>query len=297
MANSGARALRSGGSDVVGLLLPNIRNEFYAEIAQSLADDCARRQRQLILALSSDDRDREMELVHSLLGAQPSGLVVTLTANPRRETINYLRQVYCVQFLRFQRALKHPIVTVEDGGGAGAAVSHLLKLGHRRIGLVGLSAALSTGAARLEKYRQAFADADVSTDEDLIRLGPGTEAFGYEATRSLFGLSDPPTALYLSAAPMVPGGIRLLNEQRIAIPDDVSVVVAGTAPWYELWPNGLTSVSLPQTELAQIASALILAQPAGGLQGSPPVIKLDHRLVVRGSTRAPALRSPRVSRD
>ncbi len=256
VANSSARMLRQGQSSVIGLLLPDMTNEFYAAIAQRVADDCSAQNRQLVLSISAGDSERELSLVRALLEARPSCVIAALTEKPKPETIAYLRNAYCVQIMYPHDELDGPVVTVEDSSGARIAIEHLVKLGHERIGFVGPSAEFALGEARLRGLRQAMRAAGLSVEEHYTRLGPSDAAFGYEATQALLALRCPPTAIYLSTAPLSLGGAFALNARQAKVPGDVSVVVAGGADWHAIWPGGLTSVTLPITELADTASNL-----------------------------------------
>lgn len=287
VANSSARMLRRGHGQVVGLLLPDINNEFYAAVAKRLADACSERGQQLLLSISASDAEREHQLVRALLEARPSGLIVSLTGSPQPETLRCLRSAFCVQFMYVHPEIEGPAVTVEDSGGARLAVEHLLKLQHRRIAFVGATPTLSLGEARLRGLNQALRAARVKLDDDLVRLGPSTATFGFEAVESLMAARNPPTAIYLSTAPISLGGMRSLGGRKVRIPTDLSVVVAGSTSWYDAWPGGLTSITLPVDELAGIASDLVLHQPTKASAKSPAVVKLSFRLIERGSTASP----------
>lgn len=286
VANAGARTLRSGRSGIIGLVLPDIRNEFFAAVAQGLADDCIHQKRQMVLALSSDDPGVEAEVVRSLLESQVEGIVIALSAKPHRETLSLLNQVYCVQFLRHHRALSQPVVTVDAAEGSRMATEHLLSLGHRKIGFVGLPSTTMAGAERLAGFREAFRQAGVVHDADLVCIEAAGADAGYSQVAAFLRLPQPPTAIYLSAASFAPGGILALNEAGVRIPDDLSLVVTGSSPWYETWPGGLTSISLPLEEFAHAASAMILKRRHEGPRSVQPFVKLNYQLVVRGSTRA-----------
>lgn len=287
VANSSARMLRRGRGDVVGLLLPDITNEFYAAVAGKLADDSSELGQQLLLSISADDADRELALVRALMEARPTGLIVTLTDSPRPETLAFLRGVRCVQFLRVHPEIEGPVVTVEDSGGARKAIEHLLELGHRRIGFVGPPATTSLGAARLRGLRQALEAAGASLDPALIRLGPSTAAFGFQAVEALMEGADAPTAIYLSTAPLSLGGMRSLSARQVRLPEDLSVIVAGIAAWYDIWPGGLTCVTLPMTDLAETASAFALRPSKAPREEAFPFVQLAFQLIERGSTAPP----------
>lgn len=282
--NSSAQMLRAGRSNIVGLLVPDITNEFYAAVAQRLADDCSEHNRKLLLSISAGDPDRELALVRALMEARPTDLIVALTTTPRPETLAFLRGTHCVQFMEVNPTLEGPSVTVEDSSGARLAMEHLLKLGHRRVGFVGPDPSLPIGDARMRGVKRALAAAGHQLDEELIQQGPSTPEFGYDAVRALLKLPEPPTAIYLSSAPLSLGGMRALSAGAVRIPEEVSVIVAGGTGWYDAWPGGLTSISLPAASLADAASTLLI-DPAK--EAVPLHIKLSFQLVERGSTAPP----------
>lgn len=287
VANSGARMLKRGHGNVVGLLLPDTTNEFYAAIAQKLATDCAIRGYQLVLSITGGDPDREHVLVRTLLEARPSSLIVSLTAAPHPETVALLRGTRCIQFLYVHPEIVGPVVSVEDSGGARLAMEHLLGLGHRRIGFIGPSPATELGAARVRGVTQALQARTLKLADELVRLGPSTAEFGFEAVEDLLRMPKPPTAIYMSTASTSLGGMKALGASKIRVPGEMSVVVAGNSPWYDAWPGGLTSISLPMTELADAVSTLVLQRSARKSAAKPfPSIKLSFQLCARGSTAA-----------
>jgi LacI family transcriptional regulator len=293
VANSSARMLRRGHTDVIGLLLPDLTNEFYGAVATRVADDCSHQGRQMVLSISAGDPDRELALVRALLESRPSGLIVALSPQARAETIELLRGTSCVQFLVVHPRLGGPSVTVEDSGGARQAIEHLVKLGHRRIGFVGPSPTLHIGEARLRGVQQALKQQALKLDDRLVQLGPSTAEFGHASVSALLDLPQPPTALYLSTAQLSHGGLRAIAERRLQAPRDLSVVVAGNAPWYEFWPGGgLTSITLPMAELADAASALVMRKSARRGAAAGAAVQLAFDLFVRGST-GPAKKSGR----
>lgn len=280
VANSSARMLRVGSGNVVGVLLPDMTNEFYAAVAQRLADDSSARNQRLLLSISGGDPERELALVRALIEARPIGLVVALTEAPRAETLEYLRGVYCVQFMNVVSGLQGPSVSVTDSGGATLAMRHLLDLGHRRIGFVGPLPSERIGEARLRGINVALNAAGHELDSDLVRLGPSTADFGASAVEALLAMREPPTAIYLSSAPLSLGGMRMLGDRGVAIPGDMSVVVAGSASWYAVWPGGLTSITLPMSDLADAASTMLTNPEAMEQEHT----QLSFQLLQRGST-------------
>jgi LacI family transcriptional regulator len=247
VAHSAARAMRSGHSSLVGLIIPDIENEFYGTLAKALAEVCAAADLQLVLAITEDDPASEEKHVRALSEARAAGLVITASPRPTRETLNLLGRSACVQLIRRVSGLAAPWFGINEDDALFAGTSHLTALGHRKIGYLGVSASLSTGRSRLAGYQRALRQADLAEDEALVFLGAPRAEFGAAAFEAMWRSSDRPTAIVAAGARLTVGMLQAVARLGVAIPGDVSVVGYGEAPW---WNDGLTTIALPVREIA-----------------------------------------------
>ena len=290
VANVAARIMRGGSSKLVGLVLPDIRNDFYATIAQALSGCCDREGYRLALSVTDDDRDAEARHVKELVGARVAGIIVVPTANPRRETLTMLRGVPRVQLLRNLPALASDCFGIDDEACIQAGTRHLLELGHRRVAYIGADATLPTGAARLRGFRAAFRDAAVDSAASIEELGPGTVAFGVQATERLLDAGAPPTALITGSVQVTLGVLEVLHGRNVAVPGRLSLVGFGDPPWFKWWGNGLTTLHMPIQELATSCGLWFLNKLRNPQDSERPHVSITPAsLVVRGST-APLVR-------
>lgn len=286
IANSGARLLRTGHSPVIGLLVPDITNEFYSSVARILAEECSDSGRPLVLSVSEDDPQRELALIQALIGARPAALVVTLTANPKKETILKLRGTPVIQFLRSDPRVHGHSMTINDVLGGRLAGEHLADLGHTEIGFIGVPETLSTGAARLRGFRSGLADRGVVFLSELLRLcSPNADAGG-RAFAELMALKKPPTAIFIASPQLALGVARVAQEQKLRVPADVSLVAYGNSSWFNFFAGGLTAVSLPVQELATAASSILFHDLKRGTTDgvAPTAAALAPALIKRAST-------------
>lgn len=279
-----ARALRLKRSHVVGTLIPDISNPFFAVLFRGIEDALARRDFSVILANSDDDPAREQRGLDMLRGRQVDGLILA-TARRRDPAIAALAAAGFPYVLvnRHTDPLGPDAVVPDDYQGAVAAVDHLVELGHRRIGHIAGSVEISTGYKRRAGYADALLRHGLPVDRSLIVTGSYREAGGYEAMRALLALAQPPTAVFAVNDLAAVGALRAIREAGLRAPRDCSVVgfndlemAAQTAP-------PLTSLRVPLRAMGLAAAERLLALLAGEDPG-PEGVVLPVELVRREST-------------
>lgn len=247
--NSAARIMRGGSSKLVGLMLPDIRNDFYATIAEALSKCCDDQGYQLALSLA-DNPESEARHLKELASAHVAGIVLVPTASPKRETRALLRRFPYVQLLRRISSWQSPWFGIDDEECLRAGTAHLLELGHRRIAYLGGALELTTGEARLSGFRKAFLEAGLSPRNAIEALGPPTVEFGGAAIEKIIREPKPPTALIMGSVQITQSVLEVLHRLRISVPEEISVVGFGDAPGFEWWGPGLTTMRMPVQELA-----------------------------------------------
>lgn len=259
--NAAARAMRGDGTGIAGLLLPNIRNEFYARFANTMAQACEARGLQLIIHLTDDlpdvearalDRLREVEARAVVMVPSPGGDEPAPPRSGAPGIIHLIRQTA-------DKADGVPAILVEDGGAIRDAVVHLFGQGYRSIGYIGGPAELSSGGSRLAAFRRGLADAGLSEQPGTILTGPP----GFEMGREL--------ALELLAgggvSAIVCGGFEISNGALSALMDtaeadrrSVGFVGYGDPSFYAWIDGGISTVQVPVDELAEHAVEMIFKQ-------------------------------------
>lgn len=250
VGNMPARIMRGGSSNLVGLILPDVRNDFYASIAQALTETCGQDGRQIILSITNDDREAEARSVREFASGRVAGVIAVPSPNPKRETIAMLKTMPCVQLLRKVLALGDDWFGIDDENALHEATSHLIRLGHRRIAYVGGQESLSTGASRLRGVRSALRAAAIGSGEAPEYLGPTTAAFGEVAVGRL-GQSGGVTAIVSGSVHISLGIIAALERSSTVVPGDISLIGFGDPEWFSWWRGGVTTIRPPTKELAQ----------------------------------------------
>jgi len=286
VAHSAARAMRTGHSSLVGLIVPDVRNDFYGSAAMALAKCCEEQGFQLVLAATQDDPESELRQVRGLIEARAAGVVIAPSPSPNRETLALLARATTVELIRETKGGGNAWFGIDDRRGIEAAAGHLLALGHRRIAYVGGHEGLSTGRERLAGFRAAFGAAGMTVADDLLCLGAPDAPFAEASVADLWSRRGRPTALVAAGAELTVGALEAIGRLGIKVPYDLSVVGFGDAPWFRWWGPGLTTMALPTYELAYACGGFLLRQiQRKGAAGSPPVRAMHSpTLTIRGST-------------
>ena len=176
-------------------------------------------------------------------------------------------------------------VTLEDEEAAHAITSHLVALGHRRIGFIAGNLDQSVSVRRRMGYERAIAQAGLEIDPDLIQQGDFTYRSGMIAAERLLSLDNPPSAIFASNDDMAAGVLSVAHRRHLEVPDDLSVCgYDDTAMATSVWPE-LTTIRQPIADMAREATALLSkAKRSKGAMAAPQHRQLPYELVERGST-------------
>jgi LacI family transcriptional regulator len=282
--NNVARALASGSTRTIGLIVGDIENPFFATAARGLSDVIEDEGYTLLLANSDEDLERERQAIDVFRTQLVDGLVVAPVSGNDGTHLRVLQldRRPLVLMDRAIRGLQVDAVMVDNAGGARTAVQHLLSFGHDRIGVVSDADEISSTAERLRGYRRALRDAGIAPDPSMVSVGPSTRAGGYAAARALLERDDRPRALFTLNNFMTAGAVRAIRDLALRIPDDVALVAFDELEWTTLVDPPITVVAQPVAELGRAVGARLLAR----LRGDDSVARrtrLPTELIVRSS--------------
>ncbi len=286
LPNASARIMRNARSTLIGLMIPDIQNDFYATAAKIIANTLAARNFQLVLSVTEDDPDRELRELRALRGAQAAGVIIVPSPVPNPDTLDLLSDFTSLQLLRKVASPEMPTVLMDDRAGTRAATRHLINYGHRKIGYIGGNLDMSTGRERLAGFEDTMAQQGLSSSH--IALGLPRPDFARQIVTSWMTQLDCPTALVLGSSELTLGALKGLRAAGRRWPHDVSIVGHGDPAWFELADGGITTISLPVSELALAAANMMLdalAEPGRPhTQSERDVSTFSPSLTVRGST-------------
>jgi DNA-binding LacI/PurR family transcriptional regulator len=284
--NGSAQSMRTPHGPVLGLVVPDIQNDFYASIAKIVADAAATHGFHLALSITEDDPDREMGDLRALVVSRAAGIIVTPTSMPRAETLSMLRGINAAQLVRHHPEIAKDAVLIDDFQGIAAATRHLVAYGHRQIGYIGTRLDISCGQDRYDGFRAVMLEHGL--DPSHAALCDPRPEYAQHAVSGL--LADRKvTALVIGSSSLTMGALEALRVLSLRWPDDISIVGYGDPVWFKLIGNGLTTVQLPIQQMGRYATSLLLSRIEQANASAPrslaQPVRFSPSLVMRGSTR------------
>jgi LacI family transcriptional regulator len=279
--NALAHSLATSTTTILGMVMSATWNPFFAPLFSAMEEAARLDGYTVLLADSHDDLDLEASQVRIMLDHQVAGLVLAPAAAAPAAILDLLhaRKVPTTLVDRFADD-RFNQVGAENVEATAGLVSHLIELGHTRIGFIAGSPGLSTSAERLAGYRLSLKRAGLRFDARLVRDGGSRAGTAHAAALDLLAMRKPPTAIVSGNNSMTLGALRALREAPVQIPGDVAFVAYDDVEWGELIQPGLTAIRQPIAEIGRRAVAMLLGQirdPGGPVRHQRLEPVLAHR--------------------
>lgn len=256
--NQAASQLRSNRSNAIGLVIPDITNPFYPEVARGVDDAARRAQYNVFLCNKDRSIKKEEDAIEALLSKNVDGI---LLFKPRisQKRIDAVAEQCALVLLDTNPALVTcDTVNVEDYQGMERAVREVAARGHRRIAFIsGLQDSFSS-ARRLEAYQETLRQVGLPDVPEYVCQGDFTARSGHESIKTLMALPQPPTAVMTANDMMALGAISGAYELGIRVPQELSVVGYDDVQNVQWSFPRLTTIWHPKYEMGESAVRLLI---------------------------------------
>ena len=282
--SSAAKAIRGLKTGTIGLLLPNILNEFYAHFANTLASLCEGSRQNLVIHLTDDDPQKEYQAILRLREIHADA-VIMVPANRLESSAPPtlpLKGMAILQLIR-QREETEPLTSslqIEDSDALAAAVDHLVAQGHKHIAYIGPSRHTSSGKARYEAFMTALRINNLDIVEDLVIASGASYQHGFDAASSLVAPGGKAGAIVCGGFEISRGALEAIMQSDLSMPEDIGFVGYGDPSVYTWLQGGVTTIQVPVDELAR-ATYRALEETA---PGSNSRISQSASLIIRHTT-------------
>lgn len=285
--NGVARSLRQQHTAMIGLLVPDNSNPFFAEVAKGVEDAGFNAGYSVIVCNSNGLLNRELRHLAVLTARRVDGIIYFGSAADAEHVRPLLNSG--MPMVVFNREINHPgadTFRVDDYRIGYIATRYLTELGHTQIACVGPAAPEHPSARRVDGYKQALAERALTWDEELVPWGDNHIGGGREATRRILASGRPFSAVVATNDLMAMGVTVALREEGRRVPEEVSVIGVDDIALASYWVPPLTTVALPKSEAGRQAVDFLIERITHMYVGEARHISLKCRLVVRSSCAA-----------
>lgn len=284
--NAVARGLASKKTTTVGVIIPDISNIFYAELARGIEDVATMYRYNIILSNSDQREEKELQLLDNMYGKQVDGIVM-MSDKVSEELLNKMSHspVPIVLAGSIDETKKVSSVNIDYLQAAYEAVKRFIDNGHKRIAYVsGPFTSTINKNYKFEGYKKALEEAGIEVDENLVIASEDSYDSGLEDFTTLSNLQDPPTAFFAGSDELAIGIIHGVQDLGKKVPDDYEVISFENSKLARMVRPQLTSVVLPLYDIGAVSMRL-LTKYMNKEQVNEANVILPHRIEDRNSTK------------
>jgi len=284
--NHFARGLRLKKTATLGMVIPDISNPFFADIARHISVEARKLGYSVILCDSEENTVIEQKSLGILQNRMVEGLIIS----PVGRTGDHLDELHkdglpIVVVDRHFPDIDLPCVTSDNFQGAYDGIKHLLDHGHRVIGFIQGIPDSGTNVARLQGYKAALKESGIPFRDDLVVGDDFGETSGYVATRKLLNMETRPTSIFSAGNLITFGALHAFAEEGVSVPEDISLVSFDDEIYSPYLSTPMTTIAQQTDEMGRVAVELLFDQIERHRKYPAEPILLSTQLIPRNSVR------------
>ncbi len=253
-----ARSLKKGRTRAIGVVVPDITNAFYPEVVRGVEEAALAHGYAVFLCDSQEDATRENDHLLALFSRRVDGVLLACCSDSNSYETLLRLHLPCIFVDRLPASKGEGSVCTDNIQAGYQAARHLLDLGHRQIAMIVGLMSLSPHRDRLEGFRKAMQEANLPIRDEYLILGGVQIENGFDATRQLLSLEARPSAVMVSNNKLLLGLMQALDEEKIKIPGQMSVLGFDDYAWNKYLSPSITAIAQPTFEMGRQAFGLLL---------------------------------------
>jgi LacI family transcriptional regulator len=285
--NAIARGLVKNQTHTLGLVIPDITNPFFPEVARGIEDAAQEAGFSLFLCNTNWEEDKEARYLSLLQEKRVDGVIIAPIADQERVLEQALSpRLPLVYVSRAPRETRRSFVVIDNVRGGFLATEHLIRQGYQSIGFIGALGSSLSIDERLEGYKSAFAKYGLRVEERVVLFGNFKRETGYNLIRRLIAEGEPPRAVFAENDLLALGVMQGAREAGLSVPGDLAVIGFDDIPFASFPEVQLSTIAQPKYAMGKTAVELLIAaieqekQPGAAVQQ----IFLEPKLIVRRSS-------------
>lgn len=283
--NSFAQQLKKGSSNTIGLVVPRINRVFFSNVINGVEIIAKQNGFNVIICQSNENLQEETDSIQTLLNNNVAGIIISLSRESKDESSFKDILHKKVPFVMFDRTLKkaHSNQVINNNFiGAYEVTIHLIEQGYKNIAHLTGPLYVNVYAERLNGYKQALTENNISYNDNLVVEDALTKQKGYAATEKLVKDNIKFDAIFATGDYAALGAMTCLQENNIKIPQEVGVAGFANEPFTEL--IGLTTVEQFSTEIGKSAATLLFEDILEKSLSRDKNMEINPQLIIRKST-------------
>lgn len=283
-----ARSLQAKGSNQIGIIVPEIKHDFFAKAISGIEDVAYQEGYTVIVSQSNEEAEREKTNAEALFKFRAAGLIVSLSQTTRDISVfkNLIKKgVKIVFFDRVTEELECHKVLIDDYHASFEAVDFLVKSGYKKILHLAGPQTLMNCRQRLEGYKAALEKNGMELDDNLIIVGGMHESDGINSVKSALENGVKFDAVFAVNDPAAIGAALHLRNVNIKIPDDVAIIGFSNNPITEYFTPTMSTIEQPAYEMGKSAASMLLSLIKNEKVENKRVT-LPTKLIIRESVRS-----------
>lgn len=283
--NAVAQGLVTRRTGTVGLVLPDVTNPFFPEIAFGVELAAEQLNMGVFLCNTNWDEQRERTYLELLSRRRVDGIIISPISDSAEESVTSGSSATAFVYVsNAPKGTRHPFVVIDDVRGAYLATAHLLDQGYESVGFIGAVSGSVTVSDRLEGYRRALEDYGRAWEQRYVRLSDFRQRTGYQEICALIRAGECPRAVFAENDLIALGVLQGARELGVRVPGELAVIGFDDVPIAAFEDIALSTVRQPKQEMGRLSVELlsrILSRESNDAEESIAGRILEPELVVR----------------